>query len=212
MDSILGTIKQMLGILNGNTAYDTELVNNINFAISELHQLGAVSSFSITGSTEIWTDFLGEPLLNLESIKSYIFLKVRKTFDLSVSFINTNSIFDTIKKMLGISSSDTAFDIDLVVNINSALMALNQLGIGPVGGFSITGLTETWTDLLGNSIKFEAVKSYIYLKVKLLFDPPTSSTFLDAMTRQITELEWRITAQAEPPLVIVPIEEEEYEF
>lgn len=109
----------------------------------------------------------------------------------------TTSILDTIKKMLGIESSDTAFDTDILVNINSTFMILNQLGLGPEASFSITGKNEVWSDFLGESVNLEAVKSYIYLKVRMLFDPPTMSSVVEAMNRQIMELEWRLNAQAE---------------
>lgn len=108
-----------------------------------------------------------------------------------------DSILDTIKKMLGIESTDTAFDVDVIVNINSVFMILNQLGIGPINSFSISGKDETWDQFLSDNTKLEAVKTYMYLKVRALFDPPTISAVLDSLNRQITELEWRLNVQAE---------------
>lgn len=108
-----------------------------------------------------------------------------------------DSILTTIKKMLGIEADYKAFDIDLIVNINSALMTLNQLGIGPDSGFSITSDVEYWSDLLGSSTNLDGVKTYIYLKVKLIFDPPTNSAVIDAINRTISELEWRLMAQVD---------------
>lgn len=107
------------------------------------------------------------------------------------------SILNTIKKMLGIDADYNAFDTDVMVDINSVLMALNQLGVGPERVFSISGATETWQDFLGERFDLQAVKSYIYLKVRMLFDPPSSSFVLDSMKNQAEEFEWRLNIQAE---------------
>jgi hypothetical protein len=123
-----------------------------------------------------------------------------------------DSILDTIKKMLGIDNIDVSFDTDIIININSAFMVLNHLGVGPTEGFSISDSTALWSDFLGDLTKLEGIKSYIYLKVKILFDPSASSTILDAMSRQITEFEWRLNQQAEEGLYIVEEEEEEEEL
>lgn len=121
-----------------------------------------------------------------------------------------DNILDGIKKPLGIDPSDTSFDADIIMHINSAFLAANQLGVGTAEVFSIKDATKTWTDFLGGATDLEAVKSYIYLKVRLLFDPPSSTSLIDAMTFQINELEWRLIAQAEPPEVpAVPDEEDE---
>ena len=108
-----------------------------------------------------------------------------------------NSILNTIKKMLGIETDDTSFDTDVIVNINSAIMILSQYGIGPINGFIVSDNTAVWSDLVGDSKKIEAVKTYIYLKVRLVFDPPTSSAVIDAMTKQIDELGWRLMVEAD---------------
>lgn len=76
-------------------------------------------------------------------------------------------------------------------------MTLNQLGVGPVEGFVITDANATWNDLIQDTKKIEAIKSYVYLKVKLMFDPPASSTVIDSIKNQIQELEWRITTMIE---------------
>lgn len=102
--------------------------------------------------------------------------------------------------MLGIDEEYTHFDVDITIHINSALMFLNQIGIGPDAPFLITGDTETWADLLGQ-VNVEAVKTYVYLKVKLVFDPPTSSFVLESIKNTITELEWRLNVQVEKPIV-----------
>ena len=108
-----------------------------------------------------------------------------------------NSILLTIKKMLGLEPDYTPFDTDIIVHINSALMVLRQLGVGPVTGFSITGSDETWDNYLDSPEMLEAVKSYIFLKVKMLFDPPSSSSVLDAMKEQIAEYEWRLNVEVD---------------
>ena len=107
------------------------------------------------------------------------------------------SILNSIKKMIGIQEDYQHFDADIIMHINSVLMILTQLGVGPDAGFVITGADEQWSDYITDSKNLEAVKSYIYLKVRLLFDPPTSSTIVDSFNRQINELEWRLNVQAE---------------
>jgi hypothetical protein len=116
-----------------------------------------------------------------------------------------DSILGTIKKMLGVDSADIAFETDLIVDINSALMTLNQIGVGPIDPFFIMDGSATWTDFLGTSNKLEAAKMYIYMKVKIIFDPPTSSFVLDAMKNQITELEWRLNVQVEGSMAVTPV-------
>lgn len=108
-----------------------------------------------------------------------------------------SSILTTIKKMLGIDSSYEHFDTDIIININSVLMTLQQLGVGPEDGFSIEGSSEKWGDFIEHRKDLEATKTYIYLKVKLLFDPPTNSFSIDSYERQAKEFEWRLNVQAE---------------
>lgn len=108
-----------------------------------------------------------------------------------------NSILTTIKKMLGIEEDYEAFDTDIIMNINSAIMVLRQLGVGPQEGFAITGATETWDDLIGNSALYESVKTYIYLKVKSIFDPSTSTAASEASKEMIKELEWRLNSESD---------------
>lgn len=107
------------------------------------------------------------------------------------------SILTSIKKLLGITEEYAHFDDDIIMHINSAFMSLQQLGVGPSDGFTITSDEQVWTDFLGEMKKLEAIKSYIYLKVKLIFDPPTSSFVLESINRQIQEYEWRLNVQAE---------------
>lgn len=108
----------------------------------------------------------------------------------------TDSILDTTKKMLAIEPDDTGFDLDIITHINSVFTTLQQLGIGPSDGYLIVGKDETWTEFMGAD-KFNAVKSYMFLKVRLLFDPPASGFVLTSMEKQATELEWRLTVLQE---------------
>lgn len=107
------------------------------------------------------------------------------------------SILVTIKKLLGIHEDYQAFDTDIIVLINSALMTLQQLGVGPTNGLLVTGYSETWDDLNPGAIMLEGVKHYIFICVKMVFDPPAGSYVLEAMKQQKEELEWRLREQAE---------------
>lgn len=105
------------------------------------------------------------------------------------------SILTSVKKLLGIAEEYTAFDPDIIMSINSVFAILEQLGVGPDGGFSITDSSTTWNDYFGASEDIEqneAVKNYIALKVKLMFDLPTSSTVMQATMNLTSELEWRL--------------------
>lgn len=109
----------------------------------------------------------------------------------------SDSIFVTIKKMLGMEDDYTPFDTDVIVFINTALMQLTQLGVGPKEGFTISDYNEKWSDFLINEVKLGAVKTFVYLKVKMMFDPPTNSFVMDAMKQQAEEIGWRLKVQAE---------------
>ena len=102
-----------------------------------------------------------------------------------------DSILTTIKKLLGINEEYTNFDNDLIVHINSVISILSQIGVGPSDGFSIRDESSTWNELVSDK-RLESVKSYVYLKVKLLFDPPQGSVVMESYNRAISELEWRI--------------------
>lgn len=102
------------------------------------------------------------------------------------------SILTSIKKLLGIEEEYTQFDNDIIMHINTVFLNLTQLGVGPAEGFLIEDDTATWYDFIGDSNQLQAVKSYMYLKVKLLFDPPLSSSVIESMNRMIAELEWRL--------------------
>lgn len=111
----------------------------------------------------------------------------------------TESILISIKKLLGIDESYEHFDPDLIMHINSVLSILAQMGVGPAGGFSITGNSEKWEDFIIDNVSIlSLVKSYVYLKVKLLFDPPLSSAVIESINRQISEFEWRLFIAADP--------------
>ena len=109
-----------------------------------------------------------------------------------------DSILTSIKKLLGVDEVCDHFDVDVMIHINSAFTILKQLGVGPPQGFMITGTSEVWSDFLPEGIQLESVKTYIYLKVKLVFDPPTSSSVLEAMKQQIQEYEWRQMVDCDP--------------
>lgn len=111
---------------------------------------------------------------------------------------DSDSILNSVKKMLGLDSSFSSFDVDIIVNINSAIAVLTQLGVGPKNGFFITDQTQTYSDYLGEEeSRFHQVKMYLYLKTRIGFDPPTSSYVLESMNRQIAELEWRMKTLSE---------------
>ena len=107
------------------------------------------------------------------------------------------SILTSIKKLLGITEEYDQFDPDIIMHINSVFMILTQIGVGPAEGFSIEDDTAVWTDFIQDIKKLESVKTYIYLKVKLAFDPPLSSAVIESMNRLINELEWRLNVAAE---------------
>lgn len=111
------------------------------------------------------------------------------------------SILTSVKKVLGIPSYYDHFDRDILLHLNTVMSILNQLGVGPEEGFIVEDDSTTWSDLFDGDIdtnKMMYVKSYVCLRVRLLFDPPTSSGAIDAMERQMRELEWRITVTRDP--------------
>ena len=104
------------------------------------------------------------------------------------------SILTSIKKLLGVAEDYTEFDEDIMTHINSVFLNLTQLGVGPEEGFMIEDNAAEWEDFINNSVQLQAVKTYVYLKVKLLFDPPLSSSVTESSNRMIAELEWRLNA------------------
>jgi len=107
------------------------------------------------------------------------------------------SILDDTKKMLGIAADYTAFDVDILVNINSAFATLTQLGLGPTEGFLVEDNTIQWEAFTGSNKKLVSVKMYVFQKSKLGFDPPTTSFHLEALNAQLLQLEWRLNVERE---------------
>ena len=107
------------------------------------------------------------------------------------------SILESIKKLLGISPSDDGFDQEIKDLINAEFLTLHQLGVGPKAGFSINGQDDLWDDYTDNLHLQDAVRQFVYLRVRLVFDPPASSTVSEAINNRISELEFRINVQAE---------------
>jgi len=107
------------------------------------------------------------------------------------------SILNSTKKILGLDPDYTAFDEDIITHINTVFVTLNQLGIGPEDGFSIEDAVPTWDEFLDNNPLLNSIKTYVYLRVRLLFDPPATMYLLTSMKEQIQEIEWRINVQRE---------------
>ena len=107
------------------------------------------------------------------------------------------SILTSIKKLLGPTEEYEHFDTDLIMHINSVFSILTQMGVGPSEGFSIMDENDMWSDFIQGRPNIELVKSYVYLKVKLLFDPPSSSAVIESINRQISEFEWRLNVAAD---------------
>lgn len=112
-----------------------------------------------------------------------------------------DSILKTVRTSLGILPEFTEFDSELIICINSALMAVSQLGIGPDGGFSIMDDTATWTSLFNGVSNIDATKSYVILKTRLEFDPPGTSFLMDSFNRQVEELGFRLMTEVDPDFV-----------
>lgn len=121
---------------------------------------------------------------------------------------NTDSILDTTKKLLGFESDYTAFDLDIITHINAVFSTLRSIGVGPANGFMINDKEAVWADFTGLEMMND-VKSYMFMKVRMMFDPPTTSFHLDSLKKMAEEIEWRLHVQTDPPVVVVPVEEEE---
>ena len=111
-------------------------------------------------------------------------------------------ILELIRKLVGAGDTAGPFDVDILTHINTVLFTLTQLGVGPADGFVATEDSE-WIEFVPASQKLELIKTYVYLKVKLIFDPPSSATTLSAMERQASEQEWRILVAVDPVLTII---------
>lgn len=107
------------------------------------------------------------------------------------------SVLTSVKKMLGIDESYEHFDPDIIIHINSVFAVLTQLGVGPSTGFSISDSSTVWDEYISDETRLSTVKSYVFLRVKLLFDPPLSSAVMECYKTQISELEWRMNVAAE---------------
>ncbi len=109
-----------------------------------------------------------------------------------------DSILTSVKKSLGITEEYEHFDADILMHINTALMTLTQIGVGPSSGFTISDKSASWADFLGDDeSQLSGVRTYVFLRVKLVFDPPTSPSAIESLTKQATELEWRLNAAAD---------------
>lgn len=121
----------------------------------------------------------------------------------------SDSILNSTKKALGIGADYDAFDADILMHINSVFSTLQQLGVGPAGGFRIEDDVPTWSSYLGEDPRYNAVQSYVYLRVRLLFDPPGTSYLIDSLKKQAEELEWRLNVAAEEIIYDNPFDPDE---
>lgn len=118
------------------------------------------------------------------------------------------SILNTTKKLLGVDPDYDSFDTDIIVCINAALGVLNQLGVGPDEGFQISGSSETWDDFIpDDTAAQEMAETYIFLKCRLMFDPPQASGAVESIKSLIAEYEWRLFAQVDPSIEEDPFDE-----
>jgi hypothetical protein len=122
-----------------------------------------------------------------------------------------NSILISTKKILGISEDYDVFDLDIITHINSALSIVNQLGIGPIDGLAIEDESPEWEELGIPQNQLSMVRTYVFLKVRMLFDPPTTSFLIEAMNNQIQEHEQRLSYLREDLIPLVVEEEPAYE-
>lgn len=111
--------------------------------------------------------------------------------------MSDSSILTSTKKVLGIEENYTAFDVDILMHINSVFSTLHQLGIGPIEGFAVDDATAMWSHFLGTDPRFNSVKTYTFLKVRILFDPPGTSYLIESLRKQAEELEWRLNVTRE---------------
>ena len=110
-----------------------------------------------------------------------------------------DSIFNSVKKVVGLLGDDDSFDEDILLHINSVVSTLRQLGLSIPSDFYVRDDVQTWRDLLGEFRDLDLVKSYMAMKVRLMFDPPSSSFGLASMTEMVKELEWRINVLTDQP-------------
>lgn len=111
-----------------------------------------------------------------------------------------DSILHDIKQMLGQEWDDETYDLDIKNHINTVFFNLNQIGVGPVGGFMIQGPENVWAEYIGTKLNLNAVKSYIWIRVKMLFDPPATGPLANSLEAQANKLEWTLMVEVDPPL------------
>lgn len=111
--------------------------------------------------------------------------------------MENSSILNSIKKLLCITEEQTDFDRDIIMHINTVFTILNEMGVGPAEGFVIDDASAVWSNYITDRRKFDKIKTYMYLKVRMYFDPPQNSSHAEAIKQQISELEWRLNASAE---------------
>lgn len=116
-----------------------------------------------------------------------------------------DSILTSTKKVLGLADDYDVYDEDVIMHINSVFSTLNQLGVGPVEGYMIEDNTPTWDLFFGTDPRLNHIKTYVYLRVRMLFDPPATGYHTDAMEKQIKEHEWRLNVQREETQWVPPI-------
>lgn len=105
------------------------------------------------------------------------------------------SVLDSLKKMLGFEPDYAAFDMDIIIHTNSIFATLNQLGVGPKETYQITDRSNVWSEFTNGLPFINDVKTYMYFRLRLIFDPPTTSFGLTAIEKQVTELEWRLNVK-----------------
>jgi hypothetical protein len=115
------------------------------------------------------------------------------------------SILNAAKETLGIAEEDPAFDIELTIHINSVLADLNDFGVGPVAGHEITGPEDTWEDFLGSEKKLNTAKSYMYLRLRLIFDPPATGPATESFNKQAEQMAWRLQTRQEVAILEDPL-------
>jgi hypothetical protein len=120
---------------------------------------------------------------------------------------NLDSILTSVKKLLGIPEADTNFDLDIIIHINTALMVLKQIGVGPTTEFVVEDDTSLWSEFLTDLTNLQGVKTYVYFKVRMAFDPPSTGILVDALSKQIEELGYRLNMITEPRIPVI-VEEE----
>lgn len=118
------------------------------------------------------------------------------------------SILISTKAALGVTPEQHAFDSMIIMHINSVLSSLNQIGVGPPAGLMVTSNAQLWSDLIGTDNRLNMVKSYMYLRVRKLYDPPDIGFVISAMNEEIKELEWRLMVATDPPFVPTEVGEE----